>query len=170
MFHEDITLYRTLDGGTSWNKLTGTQDASYTIPDVSKSGLIFTDEKHGWITTQTPQTGFLGLFQTTDGGATWSQKQIDVPKEYADIEFLTYPPVFFSSKDALLLTNTTEESLDQLVYVTHDGGNSWTSIHETEDSLLQWSYDSQASESFAEGWTIQYNDSSWTTKDGLTWE
>lgn len=169
MFKEDITLYKTSDSGNSWSKLTSTEDKKFTIPLSSKSGLIFVDSLHGWLTTEIPQSGFIGLYKTKDGGVTWTQQKLNIPKKYSDTEFSTYPPVFFTSKDALLLTYSPDFS-EQLVFVTHDGGASWKQIKEKEDDTFQWGLSKKAANDIASGWTIQYNHKTWSTSNAITWE
>lgn len=73
MFKESITLYKAEGGGKSWNKLTSTEDENATIPLASKTGIIFTDSDHGWITTHIPKSGYIGLYRTMDDGDTWKQ-------------------------------------------------------------------------------------------------
>ena len=170
MFKEGVTLYGTKDGGNSWNKLTSTDDTNYSIPLASKTGMIFTDEQKGWITTEIPQDGFLGLYQTMDGGVSWKQKQLVIPKKYSKLQFETYPPVFFTAQDALLLTYNFDNTLEQLVYVTHDAGESWKQVKEKDDKTLQWSFTAQTEESTVNGWKIYYNQKTWSSQDGLAWE
>ncbi|HEX3076768.1 MAG TPA: hypothetical protein VHQ24_07900 [Lachnospiraceae bacterium] len=170
MFKENVTLYKTEDSGISWSELTSTVKDNYTIPLSAKSGMIFTDSKNGWITTEIPQPGYIGLYKTADGGATWEERTIVIPDVYSDIEFKTYPPVFFTLNDAILLSGTLEEDMEQLVYVTHDGGVSWTQVKENDDAMFQWNYAKNSSDGNASGWKITYNGKTWRTVDAITWE
>ncbi len=170
MFKEGITLYQTKDGGSSWSKLTSTDDDGATIPLASKSGLIFTDSQQGWMTVQIPQSGYVGLYKTEDGGSSWKEQEITVSKEYANAEFMTYPPAFFSAKDGLLLTYAVDATTEPVVFVTHDGGSTWKQVKEKEDNSFQWSTDTSAAEDTTSGWTVVYNNEKWVTADGVTWE
>lgn len=175
MFRVDITLYKTTSGGKVWTKVTSSFDKKHSIPSASQSGIIFNDNLQGWLTTQTPQTGYIGLYRTLDGGTTWNLQPIEVPKEYSDIEFGTYPPVFFTKNDAILLTSsyfakTDNESKEQLVYVTHDGGNTWKQMKEKEDSIFQWSFATESSKNANKAWTIIYNGIIWNSTNLITWD
>jgi hypothetical protein len=170
MFKEGIILYKTEDGGKNWSKLTGTDEDSFTIPLDSKTGLIFTDSKQGFITTQIPQPGYVGLFRTLDGGSTWEQQQIPVPEKYSNAEFSTYAPVFFSDKDALLLTCEMGDTTEPVVFATHDGGDTWKQIGDKEDTLFQWSFSAYATDVNNGSWTVTYNKVQWTSANGVTWE
>lgn len=175
MFKEDITLYKTEDGGSNWTKLTSTMDEAATIPLASKTGLIFTDSMNGWLTTEIPQEGYIGLYKTSDGGVTWKQQQLDIPKDYTHVMFGTYPPVFFSASDGILLSfaygdGSADQMKEQLVYVTHDGGNTWTSVKENDDKVFQWSLQTNAQEGKQTGWTVIYNNTTWYTTDMLSWK
>lgn len=169
MFKESITLYKTEDGGKNWNRLTSTEDKNATIPLASKTGIIFTDSDHGWITTLIPKSGYIGLYRTTDGGVTWEEQDLTVPDKYSESEFTTYPPIFFTNKDGLLLSYGFDSKTNQLVYVTHDGGDTWKQIGEQEDTIFQWSYTEQENTEQASGWSISYDNKKWTTTDTLIW-
>ncbi|HHV11163.1 MAG TPA: hypothetical protein GXX75_12880 [Clostridiales bacterium] len=169
MFKESIALYKTEDGGASWDKLTSTEDENATIPLESKTGIIFIDSNDGWITTQIPRDGYIGLFRTTDGGVDWKQQELTIPKEYSASQFTTYPPVFFTARDGLLLSYAFDDEPKQLVYVTHDGGNTWTQIDAKGDGTFQWSYSEKSDAGQADGWTITYGNKTWITSDALIW-
>ena len=169
MYKESITLYKTEDGGTSWDKLTSTEDENATIPFESKTGIIFTDSNNGWITTQIPKEGYIGLFRTADGGVTWEQQELAIPEEYSASMFTTYPPVFFTAQDGLLLSYAFDDEPRQLVYVTHDGGDTWSQVDGKEDSIFQWSYTEKEEVGLASGWTITYGNKNWITTDALIW-
>ena len=169
MFKESITLYKTEDGGRNWDRLTSTEDEKATIPLESKTGIIFTDSTDGWITTQTPRDGYIGLFRTKDGGVTWEQQELKIPEEYSTSQFTTYPPAFFTAHDGLLLSYAFDDVPKQLVYVTHDGGNTWTQTDGKDDSTFQWSYTEKEEIGQASGWTITYKNKTWSTSDAFIW-
>ena len=60
------TILRTTDGGTHWTKLD-----SPVANDLT--GVRATDATHALIwSVPDPQTGLIKIYQTSDGGATWS--------------------------------------------------------------------------------------------------
>jgi len=62
-----MTAYRTADGGSTWVALP--------VPTFPVEDVFFLDATHGWADSGGPTTG-LGaevLYQTTDGGTSWSQ-------------------------------------------------------------------------------------------------
>jgi len=168
MFKQNCTLYHTTNGGTAWTEVTGTNDEEYSIPSETFSGIIFIDDKNGWITLDVPKQGYIGLYSTTDGGYTWTENQISVPEEYINAMFKVYAPVFFTSTDGLLLTYQYDIE-DQLVFATHDGGITWISVSESDDDSFKWDclIDSEAANS---GWIVEFDNKAWRTTDAVTWE
>jgi len=64
---QSMTAYRTADGGSTWVALP--------VPTFPVEDVFFLDATHGWADSGGPTTG-LGaevLYQTTDGGTSWSQ-------------------------------------------------------------------------------------------------
>lgn len=61
----DAVIFRTVDGGTTWQKLT------YPFSSVLYS-LYFTDARHGYVAGGDGFSSMI-LFQTTDAGNTWTQ-------------------------------------------------------------------------------------------------
>ncbi len=59
-----ITVFRTADGGASWQRMT------IPVSDGSPTQLDFVDAAHGWLLVQTSKG--LAIYRTTDGGAHWS--------------------------------------------------------------------------------------------------
>jgi photosystem II stability/assembly factor-like uncharacterized protein len=59
-----LTLYRTTDGGVSWNALPPT---TFPVEDV-----YFVDASHGWADSASPVQRSEALYATADGGVTWS--------------------------------------------------------------------------------------------------
>jgi hypothetical protein len=100
---------------------------------------------------------------------TWEQQELVIPSEYSRSQFTTYPPVFFTARDGLLLSYAFDDEPKQLVYVTHDGGDTWTQTAGKDDSTFQWRYTEQEDIGQASGWTITYENKTWVTSDALIW-
>jgi len=116
----DITghLYRTTDGGRSWQSL-GT-------PTVHSCGggpsfVSFVDARHGWLEALDPNGPGGRLLRTTDGGNTW--KLVDGSESLPCLEpvALTTPNDGWMARSSLYNTPfCTAHAL-----TTHDGGRSW---------------------------------------------
>lgn len=155
-------LYKTSDSGKTWNEISRTEDMDSTdpMPLTYKTGITFINSKTGWITTQLPKAGYLGLFKTTDGGLTWHDQKVDIPENNKSDSFLTSQPVFFSKKDGILITYQCDRS-NYLVYVTHDGGENWAVITENaKDGNISWTIDS------VNGLEVIYNKKFWISHSG----
>jgi photosystem II stability/assembly factor-like uncharacterized protein len=69
------TLYRTTDGGLTWNE--------FSVP-FSEGDLSFVDGENGWIMADLgvgAGSNAVAVFQTTDGGASWEKKYTNDPNE-----------------------------------------------------------------------------------------
>lgn len=92
----------TTDGGQSW------QDKSRTnLGDIKK--VLFLSATSGWAGTTT------GLYQTSDGGATWTKKRF---YPINDVQFLT-PQVGYAIGDK------------NVILRTNDAGTTWSEQHST---------------------------------------
>ncbi|MCX7772189.1 MAG: hypothetical protein N2376_03650 [Clostridia bacterium] len=94
VLNSDGTLFITADGGASWNKLslpfkdTGMangkgQEGMLNDTQFPNARVTFTDANHGIVAIicTIPKKGYqTWLFETSDGGATWSSNQLN-PKE-----------------------------------------------------------------------------------------
>lgn len=96
------TLYRTDDGGTSWEQL-------FRPDAVRVSRVWFLDAQVGFIGTN------LGLYRTTDGGKTWSPYPVGAA--YAQENW----PLFLDRQTAL---GFTQQGLER----STDGGRSWQPV------------------------------------------
>jgi photosystem II stability/assembly factor-like uncharacterized protein len=71
-----VLLWRTVDGGGSWNRLLSMNSGSSSVSDLSydafKTALSFSDERHG--TLLTPD--YDSLYLTQDGGLTWEPRTL----------------------------------------------------------------------------------------------
>jgi photosystem II stability/assembly factor-like uncharacterized protein len=59
------TLYKTVDGGLSWQDIT---------PTFNFNSAYFTDSIHGWLAGDGIIAGNAGIFYTSDGGITYQQQ------------------------------------------------------------------------------------------------
>ncbi|MCB1060475.1 MAG: T9SS type A sorting domain-containing protein [Calditrichaeota bacterium] len=105
----DSTLMRTEDGGASWDSLA--------LPHGRQTkNLFFLDSDNGWYLNRF-DSGHSGVYRTRDGGNTWSVLDTAI----ADV--WTRKIVF---ADSLRGWITTENSSDAGLWLTVDGGESFT--------------------------------------------
>lgn len=80
-------LFRTLDGGTTWQKVLGTNDvgAVEVVIDPTNSRVVYAGlwntRRPPWYTYAPTNGPGGGMFKSTDGGATWKQLTVGLPKE-----------------------------------------------------------------------------------------
>jgi len=101
-------LYRTIDGGLSWQKRW--------ISGVSKIGTIhFGDSQNGWVGGSSGE-----IYRTTDGGQTWKRAELPFKYEIKQIQFVDLLhgwAIGFS----LISTQKTMRAL----FRSNDGGETW---------------------------------------------
>jgi photosystem II stability/assembly factor-like uncharacterized protein len=155
---EAVELIQTSDGGATWVSVFH-NDASQSgfsdsLPLAGiKNGLTFLDANTGWVTGSIPANGSVYLYVTHDGGVSWAQQKVPLPAEYAAYTYLPQAPVFFGKDGFLPLMVYQPERTDFTIYVTHDGGLTWsgdpTDVHKVikpglaafADALHIWSWD-----------------------------
>jgi hypothetical protein len=107
-------LYRTVDGGASW------QELSLPIGEPVR----FIDANRGWVAG-----GVQGneIYATSDGGATWQpQTIIPVEKNIAGTTLIDLP-VFDNQLEGLVAVTFDDQEAQRVeLYATEDGGNSWS--------------------------------------------
>ncbi|WP_427872514.1 YCF48-related protein [Flavobacterium sp. MMS24-S5] len=110
-------VYKTIDGGLTWNKL------SISV-DEGLSSVFFTDENTGFISG-----GFNRkiALKTIDGGITWSQVSNN---EYGKIQFVN---------SQIGYGNRIGYSTG-FMYKTTDGGNTWKQSIEVEDDIVDFDF------------------------------
>src|SRR5438067_568015 len=133
---EIIEIFRTSDGGENWERVSRVYPASTDGPPPgklpyggSKSGLSFLNASTGWVTGSVIVNNFTWCFVTHDGGSTWNFQTLPpLPKGVsAQLSFMS--PQFFTSSDGVLPVNLSSDTSSAFgVYVTHDGGATWSSI------------------------------------------
>lgn len=127
-----LTIWRTSDGGAGW------QEYHLVLDPIAPGNLVvdssyFLDSQRGWILLQAlymcggclVQDNSARVLQTTDGGAHWSQA-VTIPYQaaglWSGIKFITPETGFVSTTVGPL-------------YVTHDGGKTWTMIRLPEPGV-----------------------------------
>lgn len=156
MSHEDMELYKTINGGKTWKEIANSEQVGSTLPGGVKSGFTFVNEKEGWISANAPWEGKVGLFKTNDGGVTWNEQMVKVPSVLERAQIFAYPPLFFTKQKGILITrpDTKEHTL---LYVTSDGGQNWESfIDDTNDQYLGIAW--TLSKGIA---TVKYDEKTW---------
>nr|BBH87940.1 hypothetical protein KTC_26910 [Thermosporothrix sp. COM3] len=125
------TTYRTINGGTNWEKLPS---------PFSTAKVTFVDQNYGWIIAapeyvsqgwnqdaEGTALGTLYLFTTSDGGKTWKKQETQgLPTIYGRTE----PQIQFLNKErGFLVFHTLEDKAkSQLLFTTTDGGKTWKSL------------------------------------------
>ena len=127
---EAVDVLHTSDGGANWKVISvsnyNTANNPAAIPfGGDKSGLSFVSATTGWITGFTAANHVAWLYITHDGGVTWQHQPIPLPNDASQVS--TLPPIFFNANDGVLpvvLPGSQSQALN--IYVTHDGGASWS--------------------------------------------
>ncbi|MGF7429685.1 hypothetical protein PQV03_02705 [Thermoanaerobacterium thermosaccharolyticum] len=127
-------LFRTNDGGKTWEKINVTSSDSYSgLPLVGTStDMIFYGVDNGWVGVSNPISADVILYKTMDGGNTWSKVSVPTPQGYEKYCIVSASvPVFKDDKNGTLnidfyrISNGKSEN-HTVTYVTNDGGNSWS--------------------------------------------
>ncbi|MCK6540724.1 MAG: hypothetical protein L6Q26_11775, partial [Anaerolineales bacterium] len=103
--------------------------SSNTLPlGGHKSGITFSTATTGWVGGDTPTDGYFYFYKTSDSGVTWSRLQLAIPAGYESAYITTTAPKFFNANDGVLPVWMTIGigMRDLFLYVTRDGGNTWT--------------------------------------------
>jgi photosystem II stability/assembly factor-like uncharacterized protein len=172
MNHDYVVLYRSGDGGQTWERLVDPYTDMSGIMGCLKTGMLFTDATHGWLTgdCQGVAAGVL-LFQSMDGGATWSRVSLPDPAGAAGLftNMLAacgaYDPFFWSNELGRMAVNCVMYEHDPLTYqyyvfTTQDGGATWSSSTYPGERLYFITPDT--------GWALALKIQR-STDGGLTW-
>jgi photosystem II stability/assembly factor-like uncharacterized protein len=130
---QSVALYQTSDGGATWVR---NYINDPTVPGYSsslplggqKNSMTFRNTSTGWVGGDTPMNGFVYLYKTTDSGFNWSQQPLALPAGYESAFITTTAPTFFGANDGILPVWMTigVGMKDLFLYVTHDGGATWS--------------------------------------------
>ena len=173
------TLFVTQDGGVTWSRASTPPDLGSVVVGgpIAVPQLLFNTETDGWAVTGPPvaynahPSNFGGrLYRTTDGGTSWSVAP-GLPK---GVSFSL--PTFFGPEDGVILGDaTTTAHRAPSVYVTHDGGVTWTrrtlpTLERVSDSAGFYNDGGSLASRFSaigvDRWIIDLGQKIYLTKDG----
>lgn len=158
-----VEIYRSTDGGGSWSKVANAtpDDASSGLPfHGAKTAITFLNPTRGWITGMFFAPGSFYLYVTQDGGRTWRQQNVPLPRELTPHwRGFPQPPRFFGARDGILpvfydiLDDSGEETGRLAVlYTTRDSGTTW--IHTAPVRLNMSDLAYQAVHDMNHGWVM----------------
>ena len=136
-----IGIYRTSDGGVSWRKIfqsspSTTSKTPGSIPFACDKSIHFESATKGFVLFWC--TGGTGAFiyETTDGGVSWAERDVTQPKVPLGGGGFTGPPVFVGSKGAVPYGGGSYSA----VFVTSNGGQSFHPVY-PPGKPRQWAVD-----------------------------
>ncbi|MBV9832682.1 MAG: hypothetical protein JOZ82_13905 [Marmoricola sp.] len=127
----DLNLYRTDDGGTSWERMESLDFLHPSDGGLVRGGvpveLEFSDRQQGWLVQASVVVSDAVLSMTTDGGASW--RPVSLAQPPGDRRPLADPRVPQVFSDGIALLWSTRGFLDPTAYVYRsvDGGQTWGS-------------------------------------------
>lgn len=145
---QTLALFQTTDGGLSWTELQGpgaqgTSQSGALPLNGNVSRLSFLNASTGWVTEQSNiVNGAATMYMTQDGGHTWQPQQLRLPAGLPQApSAILEPPQFFNDHDGFLpaflstapalrqevASSPQSGVLGGMIFVTHDGGNTWRS-------------------------------------------
>ncbi len=128
-----VAVYQTTDGGTTWTqKYTNdpnNANAGESLPlGGLKAGIAPVNMQTAFVygVTYSPATPY--IFRTDDGGVTWSEFTLPLPGGIDNFELSIDQDQmkFVSATDGFVAMRLTGDFYQLAVYVTRDGGNTWT--------------------------------------------
>jgi len=141
MMHDYVTIFNTIDGGKSWNKVVDPTQQS--LPQgCYKNGIVFLDASAGWVAgdCQGVQSGVY-FYKTNDSGQTWTTQTLPAPSTEPNAFSSgqqqeacgAYPPQFINAKVGFMsvkcgIPNPNTQTETTWPYITSDGGGTWTAL------------------------------------------
>jgi len=128
-----VAVYQTSDAGNTWTRKfindPNNPNAQESLPlGGLKSGIAPRDMQTAWVYGVTYYSGTIYLFRTDDAGVSWTPVELQLPSgaESYELGIDQDQMKFVSPTDGFLSVRFTGESYLSAIYVTNDGGNTWS--------------------------------------------
>lgn len=162
-------ILRTENGGETWSLVYEvTPDSALEATGIpfsgSKEEISFRDENHGYVSGNIPADGFVYLYETMDGGASWSQVSLELPQELQKSMLSFQAPQFFDAeRGKLVVRYFGTDNQGTLLFTTNDGGDLWVATTPIP-SLGSVAVENMQSAMIWDGEMLY-----WTNDGGVTW-
>jgi photosystem II stability/assembly factor-like uncharacterized protein len=128
-----VAVFQTTDGGTTWTQTyindPNSPEAGNSLPlGGIKADLVPINMQTAWVAGVIYSPGTIYLYRTEDGGRNWSPETLELPDGAENFELSIDEDQiqFVSANDGFLVVRMAGDATETAVYVTRDGGNSWT--------------------------------------------
>jgi photosystem II stability/assembly factor-like uncharacterized protein len=128
-----VAVYRTTSGGAVWERMytndPNDPESGDSLPlGGIKSDLVPLDEDTAWVTGTVYAPGEVYLHRTEDSGRTWTPVTVQLPENAQNFELGIEDEQmkFVSGTHGFLALRMSGESIQTVVYVTENAGNTWT--------------------------------------------
>jgi photosystem II stability/assembly factor-like uncharacterized protein len=126
-----VAVYQTRDGGANWRRVyvndPNVEGAADSLPlGGLKSGLIPLDMQTAWIGGVVYAPGTVYLFRSDDAGRSWAPVTLDLPAGAENAELAFEEMQIVGPNEMVLAVRQTGAAYQLAIYVSTDGGDSWT--------------------------------------------
>ena len=128
-----VAVYRTTSGGAVWERMytndPNDPESGDSLPlGGIKSDLVPLDRDTAWVTGTVYAPGEVYLHRTEDSGRTWTPVTVQLPENAQNFELGIEDEQmkFVSGTHGFLALRMSGESIQTVVYVTENAGNTWT--------------------------------------------
>jgi photosystem II stability/assembly factor-like uncharacterized protein len=126
-----VSVFQTTDGGATWTR-TYTNDSSLegageSLPRSGiKNQITPLNSQTAWISGIIYSPGTIYLYRTDDGGRVWFKINLVMPKGVEQSDFSVDEMEFVSETTGILALRVGGDQIQTYIYMTEDGGNTWS--------------------------------------------